>query len=454
MPASNNLISFLLQDFFQTVLPGVSGFIVRRDMELGVPPKPRVGSNAKVVTGMRRSGKTFRIYQEILDLMNAGVPPERICYFNFDDDRVRPDNATLVARVLEAFYTLHPQARSQGAFVFFDEVQDIEGWDIVARRLLDTEKVSMYVTGSSSRLLSDDIATEFRGRSVAYELAPYSFREFLRNRNEEPSSSEVAGNKETASLLRHELLDYLKCGGFPAVQALSDFERIQTLQTYAQLVVARDVVERQGFANAAYARTLARAAVTSSARDFSISRMDAKGRQGGYTPGRAAISNLVDAFEDAHLVYQVYDFTYSAQKSRLGGLKLYAQDPGLYSAMMPAADDARTFALETAVYLELRRRRASGRLGDIAMLKLKSGKEVDFVEGDALLDTATRLVQVSFSIESEKTLAREVSALREAMKRFGVHESWVVTFDEEQRLSFPEGAVHVVPAWRWLLDES
>ena len=122
--------------------------------------------------------------------------------------------------------------------------------------------------------------------------------------------------------------------------------------------------------------------------------------------------------------------------------------------MMPAADDARTFALETAVYLELRRRRASGRLGDIAMLKLKSGKEVDFVEGDALLDTATRLVQVSFSIESEKTLAREVSALREAMKRFGVHESWVVTFDEEQRLSFPEGAVRVVPAWRWLLDES
>ena len=451
MAASNELITFLLRDFFQTVLPDVADFLVRRDASLGAPPEPRIGSSAKVITGMRRCGKTFRLYQEILDLMRAGVPSERICYFNFDDDRVRPDDATLISRVLEAFFTLHPHARSLGAYVFFDEVQDIEGWDVVARRLLDTEKVAMYVTGSSSRLLSEDIATEFRGRSVAYELSPYSFREFLRGRGEEPSADEVAGSKETASLLRHELADYLKCGGLPAVQGQSDFDRIQTLQTYAQLVVARDVVERRGFSNAAYARTLARAAVTSSARDFSISRMDAKGKQGGYTPGRAAITNLIDALEDAHLVYQVYDFTYSAQKSRLGGLKLYAQDPGLYCSMMPATDDARTFALETAVYLELRRRRASGRLGDIAMLKLKSGKEVDFVEGDALLDTATRLVQVSFSVESEKTLECETSALREAMARFGTDESWVVTFDGENRLSFPEGVVNVVPAWRWLL---
>lgn len=451
MSASNELLAFLIRDFFQTVLPSVAPTLVRRDLQLGAAPSPRVGSSAKVVTGMRRSGKTFRLYQEIASLLEAGVPAERICYFNFDDDRVRPDDAGLVARVLETFFTLHPSARSQGAFVFFDEVQDIEGWDVVARRLLDTEKIALYVTGSSSRLLSDDIATEFRGRSLAYELAPYSFREFLRAKGEEPSAGALEGSKETASLMRHELARYLACGGFPAVQGLSDFERIQTLQTYAQLVVARDVVERQGFSNAAYARTLARAAVTSSARDFSISRMDAKGRQGGYSPGRASIANLVDAFEDAHLVYQVYDFSYSAQKSRLGGLKLYAQDPGLYCAMMPASNDAQTFAFETAVYLELRRRRASGRLGDIAMLKLKSGKEVDFVEGDALLESATQLVQVAYSASGAKTREREVSALREAMARFGTREATIVTFDEESSSEHPEGSIAVVPAWKWLL---
>lgn len=451
MTASNELISGLLEDFFQTVLPGVADMLVRRDLSLGKVGEPRVGSSAKVIVGIRRCGKTYRLYQEIIDLIESGVERERICYFNFDDDRVRPDDKSLVSRVLEVFYTLHPQARATGAYVFFDEVQDIEGWDVVARRLLDTEKISLYVTGSSSRLLSEGVATEFRGRSIAYELAPFSFREYLRYRGEEPDEAAVSGNKETASLLRHELAAYLREGGFPAVQGLSDFERIQALQTYSQLVVARDVVERNGFSNAAYARTLARAAVTSSARDFSISRMDAKGKQGGYTPGRAAIANLVDAFEDAHLVYQVYDFSYSAQKSRLGGLKLYARDPGMYCAMMPASNDALTFAFETVVYLELRRRRISGRFGEISMLKLKSGKEVDFIEGDALVESAVKLVQAAFSVECEQTLEREASALREAMARFSVSESTVVTLDEERTEMYPEGVIHVVPAWKWLL---
>lgn len=451
MSVSDNLIRFLLSDFFQTVFPAVRKQLVKRDLDLGNPPKPRIGSNAKVVVGMRRCGKTFRLYQEIDALLAKGIARERICYFNFDDDRVRPCDASLVSQVIEAFFSMNPQSRREGAYVFFDEVQDIKYWDVVARRLLDTEKIALYVTGSSSRLLADDIATEFRGRSTSFELSPFSFREFLRQRGEEPSARELAGDKEVESTLRHELERYLVCGGFPGVQDMTDAERIQTLQTYAQLTVARDVIERIKFANAAYARTLARAAVTSSARDFSISRMDSKGKEGGYTPGRAAIANLIDAFEDAHLVYQVFDFSYSAQKSRLGGLKLYAQDPGLYCAMMPASNDAQAFAFETAVYLELRRRRAAGRLGDIAMLKLASGKEVDFIEGDALLGSATRLVQVSFSVEQASTREREASALREAMARFSTRDGFIVTMSEEDEFACDEGTLHVVPAWKWLI---
>ena len=118
---------------------------------------------------------------------------------------------------------------------------------------------------------------------------------------------------------------------------------------------------------------------------------------------------------------------------------------------MPASNDARTFAFETAVYLELRRRRAVGRLGDIAMLKLKSGKEVDFVEGDALIGTAWHLVQVAYSVEASSTLTREISVLQEAMSRFGAHEAFVVTADEERTVDLPEGTVHIVPAWKWFL---
>ena len=445
-------IRMLLEDFHNSILPDISRQLVRRDLSLGAVQKPRVGATAKVVVGMRRSGKTFRMYQEILDLMTAGVDRSHICYFNFDDDRLRPYPEDIIGCVLETFYELHPEARRDGAYVFLDEAQDVEGWDVTVRRILDTEKVALYVTGSSSKLLAEDIATELRGRSISYELLPYSFREFLRGRGVEPTSNAELLSKEVSSLLKGEFRSYLTEGGFPAAQSLDVAERTQLLQSYAQLTVARDVVERIGFSNVAYARTLARVAITSSARDVSISRLDNRGKSSGYTPGRAKIAQLLDAFEDAHLAYQVYEFGYSAQKIRLGGLKLYAADPGLYWASSIATDDSLTYALETAIYLELRRRRSTGRLGDISMLKLSSGKEVDFIEGDASTDIATSLVQACFDMESEKTRVREISALAEAMRRFNQPEGTIVTIGEEAEVALPEGTVHIVPAWKWFLS--
>ncbi len=446
------MVRYLVNDFRENVLPSLAGELVPRDLSLGTVQKPRIGSLAKVVVGMRRSGKTFRLYQEILSLFENGVAAADICYLNFDDDRLRPYGATLVSDVLEAFYEMNPEARKHGAYVFFDEVQDVPGWDVAVRRILDTEKVCLYVTGSSSRMLSEDVATEFRGRSVSYELLPYSFREYLRAKGVEPARDASLENHVMASELKNRLRSYLREGGSPAAQERDDLERSQVLQGYAQLTVARDVVERYGFSNAAFARSLARAAITSSARDVSISRLDSKAKEAGYTPGRAKITEMVEAFEDAHLAYQVFDFGYSTQKIRLGGMKLYAADPGLYWASSIATDDGLTFALETAVYLELRRRRKSGRLADISMLKLDSGKEVDFVEGDATQDEATALVQVCFDMDSPKTRAREISALQEAMRRFGKREGFVITFDEEEDIEVEGGTVHVRPAWKWLLE--
>lgn len=453
MGSTDATIRMLLEDFHQSILPSVSQGLVNRDLSLGTPLQPKIGSMAKVVVGMRRSGKTFRLYQEMLRLMESGVSADRICYLNFDDDRLRPYEDGLIGRVLEVFFEEHPHARSEGAYVFFDELQDVEGWGIAARRILDTEKVSLYITGSSSRLLSEDVATEFRGRSVAYELLPFSFREYLRMRKILPAEERELSNKEKASLWAGMFRNYLTEGGFPAVQGFADAERAQVLQGYAQLTVARDVVERCGFSNASFARELARVAITSSAREVFVSGLDNKGKERGYSPGRAKISEMLDAFEDAHLVYQVYDFGYSAQKIRLGGMKLYANDPGLYWASIPSSNDGLAFSLETAVYLELRRRRKVGRLGDIAMLKLPSGKEVDFVEGDSIADEAYRLVQVCYDMSRASTRDREISALREAMAKFSCKEGLIVTMREESEERAPEGIIRIVPAWKWFLEQ-
>ncbi len=335
---------------------------------------------------------------------------------------------------------------------FFDEIQEVPEWDIAARRIVDTEKATIYVTGSSSRMLSNDVATEFRGRSIPYELLPLSFREYLRFHGIDGASQSGVFSKEQASTLKNACARYLIQGGFPGVQLLDDNERTSVLQSYAQFTVARDVVERHGFSNAAYAQNLARIALASSGRDFSISKIDKSGKSAGYTPGRATIAKIIDAFEDAHMLHQVYGFSHSAQKVRLGGLKLYAEDPGLLCALGPATSDGLTRALETAVYLEMRRH-SSTRVGSIAMLKLKSGKEIDFIEGDEAFDTAYTLTQVSLTMADEATKLREVSALQEAMGRFGNNVGTIVTIDEEEDIKVEEGSIRVVPAWKWLLEE-
>lgn len=444
------VIKALIQDFHATVFPSYIEQMVDRDLNLGRPFDPKPGNLVKVVVGMRRSGKTYRLFQQIRDLLNVGIHPNRICYFNFDDDRLRPFDPSTIDLVIESFFELHPKSRSEGTYFFFDEIQEVPQWDIAARRIVDTEKATVYVTGSSSRMLSTDVATEFRGRSISYELLPLSFREYARFHGVDVTSFGNGYSKEQMSALKHACRHYLIQGGFPGIQLLDDNERVNVLQSYAQFTVARDVVERHGFSNAAYAQNLARIALASSGRDFSISKMDKNGKSAGYTPGRAKIAEIIDAFEDAHLLHQVYEFSHSAQKVRTGGFKIYAEDPGLLCALAPATSDGLTRALETAVYLEMRRR-SSARIGSIAMLKLASGKEIDFIEGDEAFDIAYELIQVSLNMSNKTTRAREVSALQEAMKRFEKDAAIIVTLDEEAEIKVDAGIIHVVPAWKWLL---
>lgn len=444
-------IRMLLEDFHTTVLPAHASRLSSRDLSLGTIDAPQAGNLVKVIVGMRRSGKTYRLFQEILRLEKEGISENRICYFNFDDDRLRPYPADVVSRVLELFFEMHPDAREQGAYLFFDEVQDVPHWDVTARRIVDTEKVTMFVTGSSSRLLSSDVATEFRGRSVTYELLPFSFREYLRHNQSEPSCGVPMGKVEM-SKIKSAWRSYLVQGGFPAVLGRADDERIALLQSYVQMTVARDVIERHRFSSPSFVANLARIAVSSSGRDFSISRIDGLGKSLGYSPGRAAIAEMVDALEDAHLVFGLFQFTHSIQRLRKGGYKLYAVDPGAMVAMAPATTDGLTRALETAVYLELRRRLTVGRLASISMLKLASGKEVDFIVGDEAFGQAYELYQVCFSMRDDATREREFSALEEAMSRFDLDCGWVITMDEEGDFAREMGTIHVVPAWKWMLQ--
>src|SRR5450756_1324747 len=159
-------IEQLIADFQERPLPVVSPRLT---------PLPDASNMARVVIGMRRSGKTYLLFQEMQRLVAADVDRGRILYVNFEDDRLQPLGPDVLDRTLETFYRLNPAARSEGAYLFLVEIQAVAGWSRFARRVLDTESARLYVSGSSAKMLSTEVSTEFRGRGFAVELLPSAF---------------------------------------------------------------------------------------------------------------------------------------------------------------------------------------------------------------------------------------------------------------------------------------
>lgn len=177
-------------------------------------------------------------------------------------------------------------------------------------------------------------------------------------------------------------------------------------------------------------------------------------KSAGVSASRETLSNLLGFYEEAYLLFKVDEFTRALADNPRSVSKVYAVDPGMLMAFSPSAARDEAQRLETAVFMKLRRDAGSLRKGAVSRLLLRDGArhEVDFVVGDALVREAYELVQVTCSMREEKTRRREVSALRAGMAALGVREGWVVTLDEEEEITVDEGVVHVVPAWRWLLD--
>ena len=194
----------------------------------------------EIITGMRRSGKTFYLYQKMSQLLEAGVPRDRLFYFDFADDRLSPLAPDTMASVIEEFWRQVPEARTEGCYLFLDEVQEMERWQGVCQRLAEHEKVTLVITGSSSKLSSEEIATKFRGRSHSHEMLPLSFREFcLFQAVEGDRLKGPAFSPQTQTFLEGLFDRYLTEGGFPGVQNRLNEDRIELLQSYVRDVVAQ-----------------------------------------------------------------------------------------------------------------------------------------------------------------------------------------------------------------------
>jgi predicted AAA+ superfamily ATPase len=219
-------LKYVLSQFTSRELPSVRA----RDLEVPLESGKVVG-----LVGVRRSGKTFLMFDMIRRLTEAGVDRRQVLYLNFEDDRLYPVAAPELDLILTAHAELYPDAAAQPRYVFLDEVQDVPGWERYVRRVYDTEQVHLFVSGSSSKVLTRDLAPAMRGRSLSFEVFPLSFAEYLRfcGITYEPY------NRDDEARLAHALEQYLAWGGLPELVLADKALRPLILDEYAALLFFR-----------------------------------------------------------------------------------------------------------------------------------------------------------------------------------------------------------------------
>jgi hypothetical protein len=371
---------------------------------------PQAENLIKVAVGMRRSGKTYFLFQTIRKLLAEGMPLERILYLNFEDDRILPMGHKEMGRLIDSWYTLYPDHHGEECHLFFDEVQNVEGWPLVLRRILDTKKSNLYVTGSSAKLLSKEIATSLRGRSLAIEIFPYAYREHLTTHGREPPSKPFG--QKSLDYHRSYLLEYFRLGGFPGVQSLSKNERLEALQGYVETVIFRDIVERHNITNIVLMKYFISSLLKNVASPFSINKFYNDSKSQGHKVGKDTLYAYLDYLEDAFLIFTVPIFTESIRHRHTAPKKIYAVDNGLLLANTFNLSDNLGKLLENQVYLDLRRQGKT-----IFYYHTADGYEIDFITRDA--KGAYEMIQVVWDMSDPETLRREERALRQAESELG-----------------------------------
>lgn len=405
---------------------------------------PAVPGKAHAVIGMRRAGKTTFLRQLEAEQRQT-LPPERAVFVSFDDDRLSDLTLDQLGLLLEEYYRRYPELRGRDTVHWFlDEIQLVEGWERFVRRALDSERIEIVVSGSSARMLSREVHTSLRGRGIETVIRPFSFREFLRHRGEEPGKPVTRWTSAERSRVEKRFREYLVEGGFPEVQALAPALRVELLQGYVDTVLFRDVVERHGISQVAALRWLTRQCLRNPAGAFSVHRLHRDLKSQGHGVAKDAVHTMLGHLIDAFLVSAVPVATESERRRSSNPRKLYPVDPGLIGAFDIGGRANLGHALETVVLNELERRKVH-----VGYVKTEEGFEVDFHARD--LTGAEELLQVCADPSVAETRARELRALAQAAQEYPRATRRVLVLTRDQVAPISAAGIVVQPTYEWLL---
>lgn len=436
-PASRDLLRLKLSEALAA--PIVS--LTPRDIRL-----PMIPGKAMAVIGVRRGGKTSFLQLRIAERIAEGRPRDSQLLLSLEDERLTGMTAADLGWLLEEHERQAPGLRESGALsIYLDEVQLVSGWQSLVRRLLDAGGIEIFVSGSSAKLLSREVATSLRGRGMEVLVHPFSFREALRHAGREPDAPWERLNPTARVALDAALRRYLEVGGFPEAQQTERRDRLALLKGYVDVMVLRDVIERHNVTNTQALRWLQRHLLATPGGHFSMKKLYDSLRSQGVRVGKDTLYDYLEHLQDAFLIRTVGMHSTSERQRMVNPRKAYPIDPGLIPLYERTGREHHGRALETAILLELERREYT-----VDWLRTDDGWEVDFFAerpGDPPL-----LIQVSLDTVEIETWEREVRSLEAAARAYPKAQAHLITFDSSLPAHELPATIEWRPASRWLLE--
>ncbi len=416
------------------------------ELETGVPRRLNIEvlpGKATVFIGVRRSGKSTALFQRIERLLGEGVPRKNILYLNFFDDRLYTLRREGLGAITEAYYSLYPEKKGkETVHCFFDEIQAVPGWEAFVDRLMRTERCQVYLSGSSARMLSKEIATQMRGRALSWEIFPFSFREFLDFKGID-GDGPLSTRKRL--LVQKAFEEYRETGGFPEVLGVDRRLRVKIHQEYFHAVLFRDLIERHDISHPRAVLDLAHRLIDNTASLYSLNSLTGYLKSLGHKAPKYAVAEYLEWFEDAYFLLTVRLFDASLSRSKANPKKIYCVDHSMVRSVASGILVNSGHLLENIVFSALRRVSP-----DVWYCKTTRGLEVDFLV--QFPDRSREPIQVCESLSDPHTRKREIAALSQVMTELGLTSGTVVTRYEEEQIKLDEGTIEVVPAWRFLLN--
>ncbi|MBI2176276.1 ATP-binding protein [Candidatus Woesearchaeota archaeon] len=389
------------------------------------------------VIGVRRSGKSYIMRQAIRKLIERGTDRKDVLMVNFEDRRFADYHPKLLDEVYDTYLEVLKPGRSH--FVILDEVQNVPEWERWVRTMHELGKAKIVVSGSSSKLLSGELATVLTGRHLDILVSPLSFKEFLRFKNIEIRNQvDIVASKVKIKTAFNE---YVEFGGFPEVVLSED--KKQLLLTYFDDILTKDIERRYKLKETEKLRALTRFYFTNISNTITFNSI-----RKFLSTSTNTIEKFSSYLEEANILFFVKRFSFKVKEQEKAARKVYATDIGLANAVGFKSSQNIGKIAENIVAAEIKRR-ATTSGEEVYYWQDYQKKEVDFVVKKGL--KIRQLIQVSWDISEYKTKEREIKALHKASRELKCNNLLVITGGYEAEEAFAGKKISFLPLWKWVM---